>query len=129
MAPFTARDLACAPARSLARPFPRSHSRGGLSESLRAGESHRPFEAPLVTGGRFHPPELMERVSHFLETEDESASLNASKLAVTGSNPHIVAAVDVLLPEGYIERERDGQRLRHRSLRPYRELTDLVGQL
>ncbi len=82
------------------------------------------LHAVAEQAGPFRPTNLMEKVSRYLEDLDDDASLNEIKVAVHGSNPAKVEAVNVLIVEGYITRTKTGQAHRHRSARPFREATD-----
>jgi len=87
-------------------------------------------EASEQAASTFRPTTLMQRVSAFLDTVPDGASLRGILDGVTGNEKGIRTAVDVLVTEGYVTREsatgRGGARLIHRHVKAYTELSDLV---
>jgi KaiC/GvpD/RAD55 family RecA-like ATPase len=82
----------------------------------RAGNTIEPDHA-------FRPTTIMQRVSELLE-RDEGLSANAVRTAIGGRSEYVTLALQLLVSEGYIVAEKDGQAHRHRSLKPYREPTE-----
>lgn len=72
----------------------------------------------------FRPTHLMERTSRFLEVQTGPASQSVVEAEVKGNRDAKRVALRVLVREGYVTRERDGQAWMHRSERPYREAED-----
>lgn len=81
------------------------------------------LEPPDSTGdaGEFRPTRLMERVSRFLESWQDPASKNTIEREVTGKAKFIRDALEVLVNEGYVGRERTPTGIVHLSTKPYRE--------
>lgn len=71
----------------------------------------------------FRPTGLMEQVSKLLEG-DAGLSKRSIRSSVKGKGIYIDLALDLLLSEGYVQRQRDGTADRHNSLRPFREVED-----
>lgn len=71
----------------------------------------------------FRPTAIMQRVAELVE-RDAGLSANAIRTAIGGRSEYVTLAVQLLVSEGYIAVERDGQAHRHRSLKPYREHTE-----
>lgn len=86
-------------------------------------ELHAPDGAGTAAPPTFRPTVLMERVSRALE-EHPGLSKRAIREAVTGRNDTKDLALEVLVADGYVRTERDGQALRHHSARPYRQADD-----
>lgn len=75
---------------------------------------------------KFRPTFFMERVSRFLEGEGtnpaQTVTQNCIVAAVTGKKDHIVAALRLLVEEGYVSTEPGPNRSTlHASARPYRQ--------
>ena len=66
------------------------------------------------------PSRYMERVSKFLEANPQGMSKNSVRAGVTGGNDMIDLALD-LLANNYVKTEREGQRILHFSVKPFRE--------
>lgn len=78
-------------------------------------------------GEPFRPTHLMERVSAFLATMPEGASKNTIETEVPGNAKALRTAVDVLVNEGYADRDtgpRNAVIVRH--VRSYTEVSDLT---
>jgi hypothetical protein len=71
----------------------------------------------------FRPTGLMEQVSKLLE-DDPGLSKRSIRSSVKGKNDYIDLALDLLVSEGFVSRERHGAADRHNSLRPFREDAD-----
>jgi len=67
----------------------------------------------------FRPTGQMEQVSKLLEG-DPGLSKRSIRSAVKGKNEYIDLALDLLVSEGFVERQKDG----NHSLRPFREAED-----
>jgi hypothetical protein len=67
----------------------------------------------------------MERVSAAL-VANGPLSLNGIKAAVKGDDKAKALAVEILVNEGYVQREKSGQAHMHTSLRPYPDPHDEV---
>jgi archaellum biogenesis ATPase FlaH len=70
----------------------------------------------------FRPTGQMQRVSEAIE-RDAGLSKRAVRTAVGGKAAVVDLALELLIAEGYIATEEDGQALRHHSVKPYREPT------
>jgi hypothetical protein len=69
--------------------------------------------------GKFRPTALMERVS--IEVEGEPGlSLKQLRARVRGKDQYVSDAIEVLLAEGWIRREKVGSAFRHYSVRAFR---------
>jgi archaellum biogenesis ATPase FlaH len=66
----------------------------------------------------FRPTTIMQRVSEAVE-RDPGLSANAIRTTIGGRSEYVTLALQLLVSEGYIDAERDGQAHRHRSLKPY----------
>jgi hypothetical protein len=76
-----------------------------------------------VSGERFRPTHLMERVSRFLESATVPASQTTIEHSVEGKVGVIRQAVDVLVSEGFVERSAGPRSaLLHSIVRPFREV-------
>lgn len=73
--------------------------------------------------GPFRPTTLMERISRHLE-QAPGATWGQIRADVTGSNDAKQTAIAVLIDEGHIRMEKDGQAHRHYSVNPYRAEDD-----
>lgn len=71
------------------------------------------------TTSTFRPTTIMQRVSEAVE-RDPGLSKRALRTAVGGKAATVDLALELLLSEGHIAAEEDGQTLHHRSLKPYR---------
>jgi len=71
--------------------------------------------------GPFRPTVLMERVSRYLESVTEPKSQRDIETSVTGSNPHIRDALNILVTDEYVTRQPKGRATLHTSTKPYRE--------
>jgi hypothetical protein len=65
----------------------------------------------------------MERASRAIET-DAGLSKRAIRETVGGKAGAVDLGLELLIAEGFIEPRRDGQAIRHHSIRPYREMDD-----
>lgn len=72
------------------------------------------------SGETVTPSRYMERVSRFLEDKPQGMSKNSIRAGVTGGNDMIDLALD-LLANNYVRTEREGQRVLHFSVKPFRE--------
>lgn len=75
------------------------------------------------TTGQFRPTVLMEKVSRYVEQHPE-ATRNDIKSAVGGNHRARDLALTLLADEGWIDRKRDGQALRHTTAHAYRADAD-----
>jgi hypothetical protein len=73
---------------------------------------------------RFRPTHLMERISRFLEVQTAPASQRDVEAEVKGNRDAKRTALRVLIDEGHVVRDREGQAWMHRSEQPYREADD-----
>jgi hypothetical protein len=71
----------------------------------------------------FRPTTIMQRVSEVIE-RDAGLSQTAIRAAVGSRAEHVRLALQLLISEGYVAAEKDGQTHTHNSLRPYRQDTD-----
>lgn len=73
----------------------------------------------------FRPTHLMEKVSRYLELRSDDAPIGDVKTAVSGKTEFVIAAVDLLVKEAYVE-EREGSRKARllRLVKVYREVND-----
>ncbi|MBK6857918.1 MAG: AAA family ATPase [Microthrixaceae bacterium] len=71
--------------------------------------------------GPFRPTHLMERVSRHLEESGASLGRNAIRDQVPGQNKAVVAALTLLVDEGFVAVTEQGQAHLHHSVKPYRE--------
>jgi len=70
----------------------------------------------------FRPTAIMQRVSELVE-RDEGLSGNAIRSAIGGRSQFVTLALQLLVSEGYIAADKDGQTHRHRSLKPFHDAT------
>ncbi|MGI8730823.1 MAG: AAA family ATPase [Solirubrobacteraceae bacterium] len=91
---------------------------GGHFGTFTADESDRG-----ETGETFRPTVLMERVSRALEAHP-GLSKRGVREAVKGNHDAKDLALELLVADGYIVAERDGQATRHTVARPFREDAD-----
>jgi hypothetical protein len=75
-------------------------------------------------GGDFRPTVLMERVSRHLERTPGEPAQRDVLAAVKGNRDHLIAAIRCLVEEGFVEERPDGNALRYRSKRPFRDGND-----
>jgi hypothetical protein len=73
--------------------------------------------------GDFRPTRLMERTSIAIE-DHPGLGTRDLRAAVKGKDDAKRLALQRLVEEEYVEARRDGQKLRHYSLRPFREVSD-----
>lgn len=73
--------------------------------------------------GHFRPTVLMEKVSRYVE-QHPAAGRNQIREGVTGKTQAKDLALTLLVEEGWIDRQKDGQSYRHTTLRPFRKATD-----
>ena len=71
--------------------------------------------------GGFRPTVLMQKVSEFIEDQDEPVSRNDIERKVRGKSDGIRKAIDLLLTEGFVETVPNGRYPKIRSVRPFRE--------
>jgi len=74
----------------------------------------------------FRPTVLMERASRHLEDATGPVSRVVILSDIGGKRDYGIAALDVLVTEGYVHRERKGQALLHTSIRAYRQVEDAL---
>lgn len=89
-------------------------------ESLPGGALEISLEPPEAGGDLFRPTVLMGRVSRAL-VEQPGLTANAIKAAVTGKAAAVGLAVELLVAEGFVRIERDGQTHRHYSERRFED--------
>ncbi len=82
-----------------------------------------PFSAD-GKGSEFRPTVLMERVSRFLEEQDDKPSARAILDNVKGGRDHLSVALRVLKEEEYVSAEKDGKATVHTVLAPFRAEDD-----
>lgn len=80
----------------------------------------RPPETATESDGTFRPTHLMEKVSRWLEL-NPGASTRATREAVRGRAEVVVAALDQLVAEGFVERSQDTRGTRHTVVNKFRE--------
>lgn len=102
-----------------------------ILDSTSPGRTVMTVHAPrsLITDaspGPFRPTYLMQRVSEYLEAASAPRSGRQVRDEVRGNAQHIATALERLVIEEYVTREAGtrGSHL-HRSVRPFREETDL----
>ncbi len=112
--------------RSIRAPFRKgdewTFDRATLRIAPRAASTPEP-ERPA-----FRPTTIMQRVSEVIE-RDAGLSQTAIRTAVGSRAEHVRLALQLLISEGHVAVEKDGQAHTHRSLRPYRQDTDEQLQL
>jgi hypothetical protein len=105
----------------------RSHAHSGTIALVHITPDHdgqtvtvtlEPPETSVSDTGQFLPTLLMSRVSEFVH-EHPGASLNAIKESITGRGEWISKAVDLLVTDGHIERQKHGKSYTHHHLRNY----------
>lgn len=85
------------------------------------------FKAPVKQAGTFRPTAVMEQVSKFVEEKNKAGIKPQRKsFDALGRNAKVLqTAIDLLLAEGYIKREKGKHgALPTTSLRPYRQKDD-----
>lgn len=99
----------------------------------RAGEFHldasgdqlraelRAPETPTEGAGPWKPTRLMERVSLALENTVDGLNARGVLEVIDGRDEHIRTALNQLVEDGYVTREREGKAIVHRSRHAYRE--------
>jgi hypothetical protein len=106
--------------RSVRAPFARNDEWIFLRDSQRiqsrTGEHHPDTDD-------FRPTTIMQHVSQLIETTP-GCTRNAIRDAINSKATHVDLALKLLIDEGYITREPDGQAHRHHPLKPYRQLDD-----
>jgi hypothetical protein len=78
---------------------------------------------PKAESGGFRPTGLMEKASREIE-QTPGLGRNDVLTAIGGKREYASLAVAKLIAEGFVRPERDGQAIRHHSIRPYRESED-----
>jgi hypothetical protein len=81
------------------------------------------LEAPNGSPGPFRPTFLMEQVSRAVEAHPR-ATKNTIRQLVNGKNDAKDLALTLLVDEGHVTVEREGQAHRHTSVKPFREVPD-----
>ena len=81
------------------------------------------IEPPDEKTGPFRPTYLMEQVSRAVEAHP-AATKNTIRQLVNGKHDAKDLALTLLVDEGFVRVERDGQAHRHTSVRPFREDPD-----
>lgn len=82
-------------------------------------------EPPTNSTGQFRPTHVMESISQYLETCPEPVNVREVKENARGKGETVVAALQTLVSEGYIERVAGARGANlHKSLKPFRELLD-----
>lgn len=107
--------------RSVRAPFHRGDAWTFDRETLRIQAVHDD-----MPGEAFKPTGLMERVSRALE-EEPGLSRNGVRAAVKGKASYVDLALELLVSEGFVNAERDGQSKRHSVVNPYRVPESLPG--
>jgi hypothetical protein len=80
-------------------------------------------DPPLKSAGQFRPTHVMESISVYLETCLNPVNVREIKENTKGKAEVQVAAMQILVSEGYVERVAGARGANlHRSLKPYREL-------
>lgn len=79
-----------------------------------------PPESSVDETGQFRPTVLMEKVSRWLEL-NPGASKNQIETAHLGKAEYVRQALDILVRDGFVAAEKQGQALRHTAEKPYRE--------
>jgi DnaB-like helicase N terminal domain/AAA domain len=92
-------------------------------------EASLPAPVPRSSGhgAAWRPTVLMERISLFCESKP-GLTKNALVIGVKGKTDHKKLALELLVQEGYIGAEKDGNSYHHRSLQPFREANDGQGE-
>lgn len=106
----------------------REFAAGGQVALLRArsgedGGVRIKLEPPEQQEGGFRPTRLMQHVSERLE-RDAGLGKRAVREAVSGRGETVDLALELLISEGYVEARPEGNRIRHFSVKPYREDDD-----
>lgn len=78
-------------------------------------------DSPITPDGKFRPTHLMERISRFVEDNDQ-CTFTEIKAAVKGTDDNLRAAIHTLVEEGYLSRLDGPRRAKyHHSIAIYRE--------
>jgi hypothetical protein len=80
-----------------------------------------PPEMSTNEAGEFRPTVLMTRVWNYVH-DQPAAGLNAIKRDVEGRDEWIAKALHLLIAEGYIDRQKQGQTYQHHTLNEYTDL-------
>ncbi|WP_460871847.1 hypothetical protein, partial [Nocardioides pakistanensis] len=81
-------------------------------------------EVPKNDDGTFRPTSLMEKVSRFIE-ENDQCTFTDLKDAITAKDKWLRDAIQVLVTEGFVARIDGARRAKlHHSIAPYRETED-----
>lgn len=91
------------------------------------GQTTVQVQAPSAEGedrGPFRPTVKMEQASRALEGAGEDLSQVSITSAIGGNKTAGIAAITVLVSEGYVHRFTKGRAVMHRSLKPYRQVQD-----
>jgi hypothetical protein len=75
------------------------------------------------TAPAFRPTTIMQRVSEAVE-HDAGLTRNSIRTTVGGRAEYVTLALELLISERYIDAEKDGQALRHKSIKAYRASTE-----
>jgi hypothetical protein len=94
-----------------------------LFEASPDGSLEVTLQAPDQLTDTFRPTVLMERVSLVVEAHP-GATKNTIRQLVNGKNDAKDLALTLLIEEGHVTVEREGQAHRHTSIKPYREAND-----
>jgi hypothetical protein len=84
-----------------------------------------PPEPGAGTDGAFKPTVLMEKACRWLEA-NPGATKNTTERSVLGRAEYVRQAVEILVSEGWVRIQKDGQALRHYVVVPYRAGDELV---
>jgi hypothetical protein len=79
---------------------------------------HEPADRPT-----FRPTNIMEKISRAVE-QAEGLSKSAIRTAIGGKAEWVDLGLGLLIAEGYIRAEKDGQAHRHHAIKLYREAAD-----
>lgn len=83
---------------------------------------------PHANGAKqFRPTHVMESISEYLETCPDAVNVREIKENTKGKAEIQVAAIQILVSEGYVERVAGARGANlHKSLKPFRELNDFI---
>lgn len=107
----------------------REHCHNGVAGILNLrseedGSVMASIDKPREFGGQesaeFRPTVLMERISRFCE-DNQGLTKNALIIGVKGKTDHKKLALELLVRDGYILAERNGNSFSHKSDRPFRQ--------
>jgi hypothetical protein len=94
---------------------------GELHVPLGGGTYGPAVEAePARDSTGFRPTGQMERASRAIERQP-GLSKHAVETLVPGKTDYVRLALELLVTEGYVRADSDGQAMRHHSIHPYRE--------